>query len=149
LHECVLYILHWTIFLFGQHILMDNLGVSSDICRYCYIYLSVRDVSIYCWLCFCAKSSVICVFLKNLIICLTSFPQYVKLTHFVLWCFGSSWLFCFCGVIVVSQVSLCYIRSFAWLLHSNGYTRYIIHVNTFPKHLQILIKRYIIVCNKN
>jgi hypothetical protein len=37
---------------------MDNPGISSDICLYCYIYLSVRDISIYrivdCVL--CAKS---------------------------------------------------------------------------------------------
>jgi hypothetical protein len=34
---------------------------------------------------------------KKLVICRTSFLHYVKVTHFVLWCLGSSCMFCFCG----------------------------------------------------
>jgi hypothetical protein len=63
------------------------------------LYLSV------CVLCFnmllivffVRNATLICVFLKSLVICLTSFPHYVKVAHFVFRWFGSSCIFCFCG----------------------------------------------------
>jgi hypothetical protein len=88
----------WTSSQFAQYISTGNPGISSDICRCCYIYLSVHNVLIYCWLCFvCKKLLLSCVFLKSLVICLTSSPHYTNVAHFVLWCFGSSCMFCFCG----------------------------------------------------
>jgi hypothetical protein len=76
---------------------MASLGISSDICCYYYIYLSVHDISICCWLCFvCEKLLWVVCFSESLVICLTSFPQYVKVAHF-LWCFDYSCIFRFYG----------------------------------------------------
>jgi hypothetical protein len=36
------------------------------------------------------------VFLKSLVICLISLPQYAKVAHFVVWCLGSVYMLCFC-----------------------------------------------------
>jgi hypothetical protein len=60
-----------------------------SVCAWCFNTLLI----VFCvW-----KATLSCVFLKSLVICLTSFPQYVNVAHFVLWCFGSSCMFCFCG----------------------------------------------------
>jgi hypothetical protein len=53
-------------------------GIShTPIC--CYIYRSVCDVSIYCWLCFLYRKLLWVAFFNILVICLTSFPQYVNM----------------------------------------------------------------------
>jgi hypothetical protein len=50
------------------------------------------------WIVFCMrKATCVRVFLKSLIIHLTSLPQNVKVTHFGMWCLGLVCLFCFCG----------------------------------------------------
>jgi hypothetical protein len=57
---------------------------------------------------FCVqKATLSCMFLKSLVICLTSFLQYVKV---ILWWLGSFCMFSFVVMIVVSQVDLCYIH---------------------------------------
>jgi hypothetical protein len=54
-------------------------------------------IRFYCVL--CEKATFIRVFLKSLVICLTSLPQYITVVHFVIWCLGSACMFCFwsCG----------------------------------------------------
>jgi hypothetical protein len=60
-----------------------------SVCAWCFNMLLI----VFCvW-----QATLNCMFLKSLVICLTSFPQYVKVAHFVLWCFGSLCMFCFCG----------------------------------------------------
>jgi hypothetical protein len=60
-----------------------------SLCKWCFNVLLI--------LFYVRKATLSCVFLKSLVICLTYFPQYVKVAHFVLWCSGSSCMFCFCG----------------------------------------------------
>jgi hypothetical protein len=72
-----------------------------SVCKWCFNILFIM---------FCVqKATLSCVFLKSLVICLTSFPQHVKVAHFVLWCLSHCVCFVFVVVIVRSQVGLCYI----------------------------------------
>jgi hypothetical protein len=65
---------------------------------FCYIYLFAYGAcNIFCIL-FCIQTATfIRVLLKSLVVFLTSWPQYVKVAHFVSWCWGSVYMFCFCG----------------------------------------------------
>jgi hypothetical protein len=79
-------------------------GQSRHFIWYMLLLLSICYLSVSKWcfnillIVFCVqKATLTCVFLKSLVICLTSFLQYVKVAHFVLWCLGSSCTFCFWG----------------------------------------------------
>jgi hypothetical protein len=63
------------------------------------LYLSVCawDISIFCIVLCVLKATLICVSLKSLVIFLTPLPLYVKVTHFVSWCWGLLCAFCLCG----------------------------------------------------
>jgi hypothetical protein len=58
------------------------------------------------------KPTFIPMFLKSLVICLTSLPQYVNVSHFVFWCLGSACMLCFYSCVVFFQLCLCNTRSF-------------------------------------
>jgi hypothetical protein len=60
----------------------------------------------------CAKVYFYSRVLKSLVIPFTSFPQYVEVAHFVLCCWGSVCMFCFCGCGSGFWLGLCYIRYF-------------------------------------
>jgi hypothetical protein len=56
------------------------------------------------------NTTLIYVFLKSLVICLTSFPQYVNVAHFFLCVLVLQVYFVSVVVIVIYQVDMCYIR---------------------------------------
>jgi hypothetical protein len=92
-------------FLFVQCTLMGSIGISFDRWHYC-IFLFVYAALICFILCF------VCVFLKSLVICRTSLPQYVKVACFVMWCLWRVCMFCLCGCGSVFLLGLCYVWYF-------------------------------------
>jgi hypothetical protein len=65
------------------------------------------------YLVFCVRKAIfILVFLKILVIRLTSLPQYANVAYIFLWCWGSVCMFCFVVVEVIFRLRLCYMRYF-------------------------------------